>query len=50
VVIRLPFEGSPQVLCDFMDDGAESRMVDWLQSRPDLLELIQTALVLAGAA
>ena len=52
VVIRFPLEGGPQVRCDYLTDGAEARMLDWLEQRPELLRLIQAAIQLAakGAA
>jgi hypothetical protein len=50
VVIVVPFEGEPSVLADYMNDADESRMLDWLRSRPELLELIRDALELTEAA
>jgi hypothetical protein len=51
ILIRIEFEASsPRVLCDYMNDGAERRMLDWLSGRPDLLGLIQNALELEEAA
>jgi hypothetical protein len=50
VVIVVPLEGAPRVICDYLDDGAERRMLDWLEQRPELLALIRDALELAEAA
>ena len=51
VVIRIPFEADgPRVLCDYVCEADERRMVDWLEQRPDLLRLIRDALELEEAA
>jgi hypothetical protein len=50
VVIRIPFEGSPRVLGDYVCEADELRMLDWLQSRPQVLALIRDALELQEAA
>ena len=49
-MIRLPLEGAPQVRCDYQNDGDEARMLEWLGSKPALLELINRALELAEEA
>jgi hypothetical protein len=50
VIIRIPFERGPQVLCDYLDEDAQARMLDWLIAHPELLRLIQEAIELREAA
>jgi hypothetical protein len=48
VVVTFKLEASPRVHCDFANSSAEARMLVWLESRPELLALIQRALELAS--
>jgi hypothetical protein len=48
VVIRVEFERvEPVVFADYLDEGDELRMRDWLGRRPELSDLIRRALELA---
>ena len=48
VVIRIPLEGAPTVLADYLDSGEEDRMRDWLDAHPEYRRLIAEALTLAA--
>ena len=43
VIIRLEFEARPRIIADYLTDADESRMLDWLDGRPEVLELLATA-------
>jgi hypothetical protein len=47
VHIVLELEATPRVYCDYLHDGEEDRMRDWLAGHDDYLELIDRALELA---
>jgi hypothetical protein len=50
VLIRLPFEGRPQIRADFLHDGDERRMLSWLENKPELRDLIFRAYEIREAA
>jgi hypothetical protein len=50
VVIRLEFEGSPKVRTDAEHEGDVSRLVTWLEGRPELLGLVKRAVALEDEA
>lgn len=50
ILIRLELEASPRLLTDCVSEGEQQRLLDWLRSRPALLELVETAIELEQAA
>jgi len=48
IVIRLEFEARPRIVCDWLDETDERRMRDWLDSHPELLELLARACEIAN--
>jgi hypothetical protein len=51
ILIELCVEArAPRVLVRCIGDGQEARIIDWIQSQDDLLELVQRALELAKEA
>jgi hypothetical protein len=46
LVILLELEAAPQLLCNYVDEGEERRLRQWLDAHPDLLELAVRALEL----
>jgi hypothetical protein len=49
LIIRLELEAAPQVLQSCMNEGEEDRLADWLNSHPELLHLVMSALAEAKA-
>ncbi|MFN2467039.1 MAG: hypothetical protein ABR521_02745 [Gaiellaceae bacterium] len=50
LVIVLAFEAAPRVVADCLSDSEGQRLVDWIESRPELLELVKRALELQEEA
>jgi hypothetical protein len=50
VLIWLALEARPQVFFDCLSESEEARLLDWIGSHPELLELIAEALELRRAA
>jgi hypothetical protein len=48
LTILLPLEGAPRVWIDVLNDSEERRLWEWIDSRPDLVELVEAALELAA--
>jgi hypothetical protein len=49
VVIRLEFERGPVVYNDTLGDWEASRLCDWITAHPDLVELLERAIVASMA-
>lgn len=49
-VIRIPLEGAPQILSDWHRASDDERMLDWLFSKPRLLEVVGEAIEIATEA
>jgi hypothetical protein len=47
VHIVLELEAAPRVYCDYLHDGEDARMVDWLAGHDEYRELIDRALEVA---
>jgi hypothetical protein len=47
VVIRLELETTPRVIADYLSEGEERRMVDWLRAHPEQEDLVTRALEIA---
>jgi hypothetical protein len=50
VIVRLELEAAPQVICDFLHEGDQSRMYDWLDAHPELRDMVCRAFQLRNAA
>jgi hypothetical protein len=48
VAIVFGLEESPKVRMDYVDEGDELRMLDWLEAHPEYLRLISLAMELEG--
>lgn len=45
LVIVLAIESAPRVLTDALSDAEATRLADWILSQPDLVELLDRALL-----
>ena len=50
IVVVLALEGRPQVLCNATTGSEERRIVDWIASQEELLDLVGRAIDLSEAA
>jgi hypothetical protein len=48
VSVVFGLEASPRVRLDYVDEGDEIRMLDWLEAHPEYLRLISLAMELEG--
>jgi hypothetical protein len=48
VSVVFGLEASPRVRVDYVDEGDEIRMLDWLEAHPEYLRLISLAMELEG--
>jgi hypothetical protein len=48
VSVVFGLEASPRVRVDYVDEGDEIRMLDWLEAHPVYLRLISLAMELVG--
>jgi hypothetical protein len=47
LTIRLALEAPPVVSFDCLNDGDEARLTDWILSKPELVDLLDRALLIA---
>jgi hypothetical protein len=48
ILIRLELEAAPRLLVEALSEQEHDRLVDWLETHPDYLELVRRALALEG--
>jgi hypothetical protein len=47
IVIRLELEAAPRIVCDYLLEEEEVRMLDWLRAHPAQEDLVTRALEIA---
>lgn len=50
VLIRIPLEGAPRLLVDALTERNHQRIVHWIATHPEYLELVQRAIALEAKA
>jgi hypothetical protein len=50
LIIRLELEAAPKVFGDCMSEGEADGLKDWIDSNPELLDLVESALELRDEA